>query len=96
MRFNFFLSFIFIVSFTSFAQERCSTNEHVEILNHKFPQYEQHREKVNFETKDDEDGKGGREQFFFLNGLFTTATGKTIFSVRSMHLIIKANTEESL
>ena len=49
-----------------------------------------------FETKDDEHGKGGREQFFFLNGLFTTATGKTIFSVRSMHLIIKANTEESL
>ena len=51
MRFNFFLSFIFTISFTTFAQERCSTNEHVEILNNKYPEYEQQRKKVNLETK---------------------------------------------
>ena len=51
MKFNFFLSFIFTISFTTFAQERCSTNEHVEILNKKYPEYEQQRKKVNLETK---------------------------------------------
>ena len=51
MRFNFFLSFIFIISFTTFAQERCSTNKHVGILNNKYPKYEQQRKKVNLETK---------------------------------------------
>ena len=46
MRFNFLLSFIFIISFQTSAQKRCSTNEHVEILKNKYPEYE-HTERKN-------------------------------------------------
>ena len=47
--------FIFLISLSFFyfssAQERCSTDEYLDILYSQFPEYKNEREKVNLETK---------------------------------------------
>ena len=39
------------ISFTSKSQQRCSTDEYIDILNNKYPQFKESRKKVNFQTK---------------------------------------------
>ena len=39
------------ISFTSKSQQRCSTDEYIDVLNNKYPQFKESRKKVNFQTK---------------------------------------------
>ena len=47
---NYLVILTLLLSFTSFAQQRCHTNEHVENLNKKYPQYQKNRNQVNKQT----------------------------------------------
>jgi len=47
---NYLIILILLLSYTSFAQQRCHTNEHVENLNKKYPQYQKNRNQVNKQT----------------------------------------------
>ena len=51
MRIYYLFILSFIISFSSISQQRCSTDEYIEILNNKYPQYKELRKKVNSETK---------------------------------------------
>ena len=42
---------IILLTFQCFSQERCSTNDHIEILNSKYPQFLETRKNVNNQTK---------------------------------------------
>ena len=47
---NYLITLILLLSYTSFAQQRCHTNEHVGSLNKKYPQYQKNRNQVNKQT----------------------------------------------
>ena len=47
---NYLVILTLLLSFTSFAQQRCHTNEHVENLNKKYPEYQKNRNQVNKQT----------------------------------------------